>query len=225
MKGWIGLALVTLGIVVAASFGARNGERHVAYRQASADVAMVAEGESAEGAIARREAIGLPQPAERMQQWFAVGGAGWGVGLVFILVGAVLARRQAAEDAAGTGSSAVQLIDFEASMVKAREEVERISDMIAELPMDADSEAPRLALDQLGAQVLDPLVEGRGQLIAKHGLAGFASYFGPFSAAERNLNRTWSALTDGHTVVARQALRTADAALQASLEAYRRIDA
>lgn len=222
MKGHIGLLLVTLGIVLAASFGARNGERHVAYRKAAAVVELT---DDKAGAIARKEAIGLPPPSERVSQWFAVGGLGWLGGIGVILVGAVLARQQATQDAAGEGDHDVVKVDFPGTIEKAREKVEEIRQMIADMEMDAPSDVPRAALDRIGDELLNPLVDGRGQLVAKHGLAGFAQYFGPFSAAERNLNRCWSALTDGHAVVAREALETGDAALQACLEAYHQVDA
>lgn len=227
MKGWIGLALVALGIVIAASFGSRNGAQHVAYRQAVGEVAFADEAgnEAAkEAAVARKKAIGLPEPAQRFQEWFTVGGLGWLVGIVFIGAGAGLSRSQAADEAAGKGSTAVARVDFEKTMATAIAETRRIGVMIADLAMDAETDKPRAALDALSDDVLTPMVEGRGQLIAKHGLAGFAQYFGPFSAGERNLNRCWSALTDGHAVVARESLVTAEAALEASLAAYRAVE-
>ena len=285
MKGKIGLVLLLLGIVIAASFGSRNGDRHSRFREASAKVAaaekllgvledgrelnktLKAEGtdlskltmeehialmksdermkkqvEKAETELkklrqwgmaadqdpalfhhlaeAERDAIGLPDPRERLMAWFQTAGVGWLVGVVLIIGGAVLARLQVAEDNAGTGTGSGGRVDFMATMAETQSRLRALQEMIAELPMDAPADKARLAIDALGDDVLNPLVEGRGQLIARHGLAGFAEYFGPFSAGERNVNRAWSALTDGHSVVAREALENAVVAFESAEKQY-----
>lgn len=225
MKGWLGLVLVAIGIVLAASFGARNGARHVEYRQALGELSYAEDDATKAKAQEKVAEVGLPGPSERIGQWFGVGGIGWGIGILVIGAGAFLARRQAAEDAAGTGGSEASRVDFPATIGSIRATIDRVRKGIAGLPMDTDDNASRQALDDLDSDVIQPLVEGRGQLVAKHGLAGFATYFGPFSAGERNLNRCWSALTDGHSVVAREALEIADQAFVAALEAYQRADA
>ena len=288
MKRAIGIALLGVGIVIAAAYGSLNGERHVSFRQAKAKQAMTAsvmgtvkagqelnaklasegvdfgamspkEGidfvkktpelekqiKATEDAYARMKAwgengkaelvaiaadgevtkIGLPGPQQRFMEWFSAGGIGWIVGLVFIVVGAVLARMQDAEEASGSSPSAGGRVDFTKTIGEVQQRIAAIASDIADLPMDADATTAREALDALDVELLSPLVEGRNQLVAKHGLAGFAEYFGPFSAGERNLNRAWSALTDGHAVVAREALNTATAAFSASLDGYRAVDA
>ena len=223
MKGTIGLVLLALGIVVSASFAARNGERHVSFRQAEAAV-QFADEEGRAFAVGQRDTLGLPPPEQRLREWFAVGGLGWGVGLLLIGVGAGLARLQQAEDNAGTGDTGSERVDFRAAVLEARARVVTVREQLEGLAMDADSTAPRETLDRLASDVLEPLVDGRGQLIARHGLAGFAEYFGTFSAAERNLNRCWSALTDGHAVVAREALEAADQALEACLGQFEAVE-
>lgn len=224
MKGTLGLVLLTLGIIISASFGARNGARHVEYRQASA-LYEAADDANRPALKATRDAIGLPPPRQRLQEWFVVGGLGWLGGLSLIVVGAVLSRMQVAEDNAGTGTTQQGRVDFVQTLKAVRAQIEVVSNQIAELPMDADSEAPRALLDAIQSEHLQPLVEGRGQLIAKHGLGGFAGYFGTFSAAERNLNRCWSALTDGHSVVAREALVISDQAFVDAIRQYEEVDA
>lgn len=225
MKGRIGIVLLALGIIVSASFGARNGSRHVEYRQAQALVDH-AEGEAAVAAAeAHRDSIGLPPPNERLQQWLAVGGVGWFGGLGLIVVGAVLARLQVAEDNAGGAADATGRVDFVATLAAVQSQLADLKGRIADLEMDGDSTVARELIDSIHAEHLEPLVEARGQLIAKHGLAGFAEYFGTYSAAERNLNRCWSALTDGHAVVAREALDTSLAAFDAALMQYAEVDA
>jgi hypothetical protein len=283
MKGWLGLALLALGVVLAASAGSRNGERHVEYRKAEAEFAvakraddthrasialnqqLAAEGvdfsklsvkqvvdlfqtegrlkkqfeaseasraelkawglegtpgEALHGAQRRRAAIGLPPPQERVRQWADVGALGWVAGLLLIVAGALLARQQIALEQAGHGPSAAGRVDFERSVREAIVRLEAIGASIAELPMDDDAPEVRAELDRLAAEVLDPVVEGRGQLVARHGIGGFAEYFGAFSSAERNVNRVWSALTDGHAVVARESVQVALVGFRAALDAW-----
>ncbi len=167
----------------------------------------------------------LPGPQQRVASWFSVGGIGWLVGIVLIVCGAVLARLQQREDNAGGPAGSGSRLDFTASITDARERIASIRGDIAELPMDDDAPAARAAIDRLTTDVLEPIVEARGQLIARHGLAGFAEYFGPYSAGERNVNRAWSALTDGHAVVAREALEAAEVAFDAALSTFERVDA
>lgn len=176
--------------------------------------------------LAEREvaSAALPGPSERLASWFAVGGVGWLVGIVLIVCGAVLARMQQAEDNAGGGAGAAGRLDFAASIDEARERITAIRSQIADLAMDTDAPGARDAIDRLTAEILEPIVEARGQLITRHGLAGFAEYFGPYSAGERNVNRAWSALTDGHAVVARQALESADTAFEAAHATFVSVD-
>ena len=70
-----------------------------------------------------------------------------------------------------------------------------------------------------------PLVDARGQLIARHGLAAFAEYFGPFSAGERNLARVWSTVTDGHSEEARKALVSAKASFEQAAANWEQVEA
>ena len=177
--------------------------------------------------LAERElrAAPLPGPEERLDSWFAAGGLGWLAGLGLIVLGAALARQQQREDNAGGGAGSAGRLDFATSIADVRTRIATIRTDIAELPMDRDAPRARDAIDRLTTEVLEPIVEARGQLIARHGLAGFAEYFGPYSAGERNVNRAWSALTDGHSVVARQALQAADVAFEAAQQTFARVDA
>jgi len=209
MKRALPMILLLVGLVLAGGFGARNGPTHTAFRTASGAVALAEEGAERDRAEAARDAIGLPAPRARVAEWFGAGGAGWLVGIVLIGVGAVMARRQLAADNSGEGGTAGKA-DFAQTVATVRAEVARLKGEIADLPFDDDAVAVRDALDALQFEVILPLVDARGQLIARHGLAVFAEYFGPFSGGERNLARCWSALTDGHAEVAREALVRAD---------------
>lgn len=252
------LVLLVLGIGVAASFGARNGSSHTAWRQAmslhsslaSVQEMSVASDDPAEaaalaaerkaaidaliasGAIANafelpakvveaKDAIPpVPEPRTRLTEWAATGGPGFFVGVLLIGVGAFLARRQQAEEAA-TGGGQGEL-DFPGTVERLAARAAELAKRAAEVPMDADAPELRAAIEKLHDEEIAPLVESRGVFIAKHGIGVFAEYFGPFSGGERNLARAWSALTDGHSAVAAEALETAAASFATASSSWPR---
>jgi len=161
------------------------------------------------GAETARDAVGLPAPTERLTEWLNVGGWGWLGGVLLIIAGAVLTRREQAAEGRGEGTATGEQVYFPAYLSEIRARVEGIALQIADLPMDDDAPAVREALEDLYADWILPVVDSRAQFIAKHGIGPFAEYFSPFSGGERNLARCWSGLTDGHAVVAREALERA----------------
>jgi hypothetical protein len=216
MNRWIPMVLLTAGLGLAAASGARNGEAHQAWRQASW-AAKQAEADPSASPPAP------PPPRQRLAEWAGVGGVGWGAGIALILVGAVLARRQSAEAFAG-GGEGVGAVDFPGTLARLRVELEALASDLSGVAMDETAPGLRARLDDLRIGLIEPVVDGRGQLIARHGIARFAEYFSPFSAGERNLNRCWSALTDGHAVVARDALTKAQAELDEAAKAWARVN-
>lgn len=224
MQRFIPYLLLLVGISMAAAFGARNGDTHNRYRAASwyaqtlqstpeelgqRGIAVGDEGLDAARVTAEAEqgAIGLPAPSKRLSEWWRSGGFGWLVGVILIVLGAGLARRQAAVESMGEPSeSGVSAVDFLANVRTTLERLDALSVSIAELGMDVDAPEAREEIDRIFAELLLPVVEARGRYVARHGLAVFAEYFGLFAAGERNLARCWSALTDGHAEVARGAL-------------------
>ena len=258
MNRWIPLALLAVGLCVAAAFGARNGTTHSEYRalawranqlEAAAAVeddpetpederqqaieALVERGlledptrleAAAEAAAEARDAVGLPQPRQRLSEWFGAGGVGWGAGVLLIVVGAVLARRQKQAEAVAGGPGESEATFPEVAELL-REQVLNLVDRVDGLGIDEDAPEVREAVVSLGTEHIEPIVAGRGALIARHGFGGFAEYFSPFSAGERNLNRCWSALTDGHPPTAADALRQAAEAFEQARVAYERVDA
>jgi len=191
MNRVVPMLLLCAGVVVASLFGARNGEEYAAYRAAAA----------------ADQAAELPGPAARLGGWFAAGGVGWGAGVALVVAGAVLARRQRAAEATAEGGDG--RVDFDAAVHRLLAEVDALAELLEPLEIDRDHPEVRDRLDALAAEVIGPVVEGRMQLVARHGLGAFTGYFSPFSAGERNLARCWSAITDGHAVVAREALQRA----------------
>ena len=167
----------------------------------------------------------LPDPATRVSQWWTNGGAPWGAGVFLIIVGALMARRQDQHEQSGTGTTATSSVDFKANVTKVLEGVDRLVAELADLQMDVDAPELREQIDTLQLELIDPVVEQRGRLIARHGIAAFAEYFSPFSAGERNLARTWSALTDGHSPTAREAAARARSSFAQAHRAYMKADA
>ena len=90
-----------------------------------------------------------------------------------------------------------------------KQEAVRLRDVLNGIEMDDTAPQVREDLDKLQADWISRVVDARGRFMAQHGVGVFAEYFSPFSAGERQLNRAWSALADGHVVVAREAMEEA----------------
>lgn len=189
---------------------------------------LIADGQSPQDAIAQaeaaRDAIGLPEPGERLAAWFGVGGLPWLLGVALIGVGAVLARRQAAAEASGESDITEERVHFPAVVHELIRRVAGVQTAIQYLGMDDSADAVRHLIEELESDLILPVVDARGQMIAKHGIGDFAEYFGPFSGAERNLARVWSALTDGHAPTARDAVASSLAGFRQAAEAWDRVE-
>lgn len=239
MPRWLPLLIMAVGLGLAGSFGARLGDTQRMYRNldwhadslgADEAKAKIVAGlkagkptaDARELALAvqagrLRDDLGMPGPQKRLAEWWSVAGLGWLLGVLMIVLGAVMARKQIAAENAGTGTGDTSRVDFPGSVAAIVERLEATKLALRDVPMDDDAPALREALDAIRFDLIDPVVVGRGQLIARHGIGTFAEYFSAFSAGERLLNRAWSALTDGHAVVAREAV-------DASLDAFRQAD-
>lgn len=172
----------------------------------------------------------IPQPQERITQWGATGGAPWGLGVVLITVGAIMARRAIAEDNAGTSAgdgdgASADRVDFQAMLDEVLSRLDKLITDAAGLEMDDDAPILRAEIDAIFLDLLQPAVDQRGRFVARHGLSVFAGYFSPFAAGERNLARSWSALTDGHAVVGREALGRARDSFQMADDAWKKAEA
>lgn len=161
-------------------------------------------------------AVALPKPMDRLTQWFAVGGIGWGAGVVLIVAGALLARRQQQDEMSGDADTGGEAVDFLETVREINARLKALGELLEPLPMDTDSPEARALIDGCFNELIEPVVDARGRYVARHGLAVFADYFGVFAGGERNLARTWSAITDGHSEEARRAhAKAVDAFAQA----------
>ncbi len=202
------LFLLTLGVIMAGLFGARNGDHFTGYR---ANQAMGIDSK-------------VPDPGQRLEGWWDAGGTGWGMGVGLIVLGAVLARRRQHADATAP-TDGVHGVEMGEGLKRVLDATDAIATQIAELPMDTDAPDARDALDTLSFDVITPLVDARSRFAARHGVSLFTEYFSPFSAGERQLARAWSAITDGHAVVARESLGQARVSFTQALEAWERAEA
>jgi hypothetical protein len=138
--------------------------------------------------------------------------------LVAMVLGVVLKRPRAA---AGVDGAAADGGALGASDVRAR--VAALARKLEELAARVDGLAPdgiHAALDPLLADDVYTIVESRDAVAARLGAAGFVAVFGPFAAAERQMNRAWSAAVDGNVAEARECVHRAAEGMRATSAAF-----
>ena len=144
----------------------------------------------------------------------------WGyfsLGLIVGVAGVALVKlgeRRAALEVRATGAG----IDvLERSLVA-------IVDSLAALDARKDEMNPyevRHVLDEEVAQPLTEFVEARETLVHVYGLQSYADVMSRFAAAERHLNRTWSASADGYVDEVRTYIARSHEGFEESLEMLR----
>lgn len=152
--------------------------------------------------------------------WFALGCVG-------LATGAWLARREARRAllAAGAGARAT-----ESSPEATFAAIRRVVD---ELRSDPAPPAERAAAQRRILDALTPVQESlvpafvatRDLLIARLGMGGYARLMDRFAAAERQINRAWSAAADGYLEEARERLELAAGLLGEAHERWSAVDA
>lgn len=119
-------------------------------------------------------------------------------GMAILVAGAVVMRRASARGraSAGAGGAAGSARDILADLVR------QVGALRAEAGAAAPEAVKALILDRVGGLqrgAMEAFVEAaRRDLIAAGGLRLFASVIDRYSAAERRLNRAWSAAADGY---------------------------
>ena len=144
-----------------------------------------------------------PRGGDSVSLWAEEAGAPFGLGVLLVVIGVVLARRGmhaeslvAQAHSVSTGAAPGPLL---ARLVQ---ELDTLCARYGEAPagsdVDINMEAVRADVERLQHEVVNPLVEGREQISQAFGVGTYADIFVPFSAAERQLNRVWSACVDGY---------------------------
>lgn len=246
----VGLLLLVLGTALCAVFGARlpgmgdpvhdarlkadMHERMAPTTQRAFDAARE-RGDDAETArLARlhrlvapgrpQQADGSPLPAPRGQDavrtWFGDAGMPFLGGIVLVVLGVILARRgirsevqREAKSGGGVGSIGAL--------------VDGLADGAAQLAASPQTDAAdvRHGIEALQHAWVEPLIEGRARIQDAHGVAGYASVFVPFSAAERQLYRAWSASVDGYPDEVQRSLQAAAASAAEAQQAWGQLKA
>jgi hypothetical protein len=146
----------------------------------------------------------------------------FGLGCLAMLAGALLIRRDAAEQIAPTAHGAG------AAHSGADEELRALRKELDELRRDvASTNEPSLQMqriveraERITADHVPAFIDARPQLVGRLGLAGYAQLMDRFAAGERQLNRAWSAAADEYEGEARACLENAAALFE---EAERRM--
>ncbi|MBK7404071.1 MAG: hypothetical protein IPJ41_05430 [Phycisphaerales bacterium] len=134
------------------------------------------------------------------------------VACVGLLAGAILTRLSAARAAslAEAAQDAGDALGPDAALAALQQVTNAL---IADIPALGGPQAVCLAIaDRIGVATRDlvPLiVDARGRLVARMGLGAYAGFMDVFAAGERNLNRAWSAASDGAEAEAVEALERA----------------
>jgi hypothetical protein len=121
----------------------------------------------------------------------------FGVSMLGLVAGGLLIRRETqremlahtADSRSGAGSPQL-LLDA------AYQDVRRLLAEIPALPDDRQAIEIRGQIDTIVATRLAPFAAARNELIGRYGVAGHARLMDAFAAAERQLNRAWSAAAD-----------------------------
>lgn len=132
----------------------------------------------------------------------------FGVGAAVATVGAVVLRVQAAR-AAGAGDPGSGIHD----LVGLRSGLDAIEAAIANAAASEGDDALKVAVEAAILERMIPVIEARMILSQAHGVESYAKVFTPLAACERCLNRSWSALVDGHPPESRAQLVSAQAHL------------
>ena len=169
-----------------------------------------AERDAADATLA---AIPAMPSGERLKALFDRAGVPFLIGLVLVVTGSLVSRSAVKAAAQGSGASkdGSGPVDFGAMLHGLHASVSSIADRLAQThePTPADFKAMIAEIEALQLEAFEPLVEARGQVQARYGMATFAAIFGPLSGGERFINRTWSALVDKHWPEATQSARSA----------------
>jgi hypothetical protein len=186
-----GYALFVAGVIVSSCFAARA-------------VSPVGTGQD-----------GQVTSMDRISAWASVAGAPFGVGVVLMLAGGVLARRrrsagagQGTEHLGGAPEGAVDRAlegqggGSDRALGRKRRDpaaiMGDIRDKLATIAADPDAtQTVFSSLDDIVENDVAEFLEHRQALIDDLGLAKFAEMIGHFAMMERNVARAWSAITDG----------------------------
>ena len=220
IQSTISLILIAVGVALCAAFGGQLPEttKHretLKLQQAQLSADSEADATQRSKVSAEIKATPPQAPQARLLDWLASSALPFGAGCLLIIVGAVIARRNEQVETSEEGPSTGDAIDFGVLLSQITTELSALYEEAQGLSAeDSDgSKALRERIQKLQRGDLERLIEARGRVRAKHGVATFAELYGSISQGERRLNRAWSALTDAHIPESIHALEGAHASL------------
>lgn len=181
-------------------------------------------------APAASAAVQRPIPPEaRVSDWFGESGLFFLLGLALVVIGAVLGRvamkREASEEEPAESQGGAKDLGHLLDGLRAE-----IGQLAAEMEASESERPPakeltriKEAIQELQLTKFEPIVDSAPKVQAKYGMGAFAEIFGPFSSAERNVNRAWSALVDEHFPEARDSMKSAADSLTEAHEVLSRV--
>ena len=133
------------------------------------------------------------KPALWSEWWiFALGCAG-------MLVGALFIRRENARQLASVHADAGTGAGPDAVLAQIRSQVSELRARVAQTkPVEQREELILSILGRIIAEDTPAFIAARPGLVSRLGLAGYAQLMDRFAAAERQINRSWSAAADGY---------------------------
>lgn len=134
------------------------------------------------------------------------------------LVGVGLLRRTAGAATGATEQVARRVDELRRALVRADDELRALHE---ELTRAGDAADPYAVRDRLDARLAEPLAafaEGREAMIPSYGLELYGEVMTRFAAAERLVNRSWSASADGYVDEVRTCVAQAHALMAQARE-------
>ncbi len=191
---YAGYIVFILGIFVASSYAARPGDL------------KLPEGQE-------------PTPKQRLVAWKDVALGPFALGLLLMVGGAVMARRRPA------ASGEVATAELKAGGKLPPEELlAHLADALERLDVSSLTDLNKAPIaDRIEGLLEDEVaqfLDAREELVERLGLGKFAQMIGDFAAFERNLARSWSALTDSAYEEVPPSLERASAALDRARKAF-----
>lgn len=180
---------------------------------------------------ARSQLLKPVDPSLRLSSWFDLAGVLFLVGVVLIVTGALIARKVVkAEAMAEPSGEEGGARDFGELLIELSEAVEALAGQMGqmaaiEVVTVADMERIKVQVEALQVDSFERIVASRNRIQARLGIGGFAEVFGPFSAAERRINRSWSALVDQHWPEAFASVTKAALDLKTCQDTFERVSA
>jgi len=212
----LGIMLLMIGAVVAASAGIQLGETE--YRATTADGHAVLANAPADEKAATA-AVAPVSAATRLGDWFDTAGMQFLTGLAVLTLGAVIGRLAIGRDGFARAQADGQ--DFAGQLARLSEAIEATRQGLGHEPL-AET---RKRIEQAQQEVVTPMIDARGALQQRFGVGGSALVIGPLSGAERQLNRAWSVLVDEHVEEGERSLEAAVAEIELTRAALAELEA